>query len=106
MIFTFLLGVPLILGGISSRRRITFLRQRGLARRARVVQVEGTTSSIGKIPIYRLTLELMGRNGPYRAQVSKTLHAPEASSIVGQSLSILANPNDDTDVILDETELV
>lgn len=101
-----LIGVPLTLGGISSRRRVTFLRQRGIARRARVIQVEGTTSRIGPIPIYHLTLELLGPNGPYRARVSKALHAPQATAIVGQTVGILANPADDTDVILDEADLV
>lgn len=98
--------MPLLLGGLSARRRITFLRQRGIARRARVIQVEGTTSRVGPLPIYSLTLELMGRSGPYRAIVRKALHAPEASSIVGQSVNILASPSDATDVILDEIEQV
>jgi hypothetical protein len=104
--FLLLLGVPLLLGGISTRRRVTFLRQRGIARRARVIQVEGTTSRIGPIPIYNLTLELLGPRGPYRARVSKALHAPDATAIVGQTVGILANPADDSDVILDEADLV
>ena len=101
-----ILGVPFTLGGISARRRVTFLRRHGHARRGRVIQVEGTGSSIGPIPIYNLTLELIGPAGPYRVQVRKTLHAPEASSIVGKTLPILANPSVPTDAILDELELV
>lgn len=101
-----LLGVPLTLSGLSSRRRITFLRQHGHARRARVIQIEGTTSAVGDIPIYALTLELAGPAGPYRVRVNKALHAPAAAAIVGQSLNILASPSDPTDAILDEATLV
>lgn len=106
VLLMFLLGVPLTLAGISNRRRIGFLRQHGHARRARVIQIEGTTSSIGDIPIYDLTLELIGPSGPYRVRVRKVLHAPEAAAIVGTFLNILANPQDPTDAILDEIALV
>lgn len=98
------LGLPFTLGGISARRRISLLRQRGILRRAHVTQIETTGTRIGSIPIYSLTLQLHGPRGGYHAHVRKALSAPQASSIVGTTVSILANPANDTDVILDELE--
>ena len=106
VLFMLLLGVGLTVAGVSFRKRVNFLRQHGIARRARVIQIEGTTSRIGNIPIYNLTLELLGPKGSYRARVRKALHAPDATAIVGTFVSILANPSDDSDVILDELTFV
>jgi len=93
-------------GGVKSRDRVTFLRQHGILRRGRVIQVSGTTARLGPIPIYQLTLELVGPQGAYRVMVSKALYAPEASAIVGNFLNVLADPGDRTDVILDEATLL
>lgn len=106
IVLLFLLGGVLTLVGVGKWRRVTFLSEHGIRLAAHVVQIDGTSTRIGHLPVYRLTVEVADPKEPYRAHVLKPLHAHEASAIMGKELRILAHPTDRSTVILDEADQV
>lgn len=102
LLVLFLLGALFTALGIGKWRRVGFLSEHGIRTSGRVVEIEGTSTRIGHLPVYRLTMEASGPAGSFRTQVSKALHAHEASSAMGRELRLLVNPNDSSDAILDE----
>lgn len=106
LLLLLLLGVLFAALGIGKWRRVGFLSEHGIRTTGRVVHVEGTSTRIGHLPVYRLTVEAAGTTGSFRTQVSKALHAHEASNAVGRELRLLVNPNDPSDAILEEENQV
>jgi hypothetical protein len=101
------LGGLFTLLGVGKWRRVGFLSEHGLRLMARVVQIDGTSTRIGHLPVYRLTVEVPdAAQQSYRAELQKALHAHEASAIIGKELRIIVHPTDRTNVILDEADQV
>lgn len=95
------LGYVITLVGIDNRKQALRVKASGIPLLARVARVEGTSTKIGHLPVYKLILEVSGPNGPYSAEAHKTLHAHEASAMVGRTLPVLADPEKPTEVFFE-----
>jgi len=102
VVFT-LVGIPLVSRGIAKGRRYVYLREHGVPRAAQVVGADYTGVRTGDdMPIYRLSLQVAGPSGPYRTSVDKILLEHQVNLIIGTEVRVLANPDEPTDIILDE----
>ena len=83
-------------------RHAAWLRTQGLSLRARIVSAEPTGTTINDVPRVRLTFDVTGPDGAYRATCKRLMPSNEAASCVGHHVRIRANPGKLDDVVLED----
>jgi hypothetical protein len=83
-------------------KRIAWLRTNGLSLSARIVNAERTGTMINNVPVYRFMLQVQGPHGPYASSFNKLAPEHQVAMLMGQQVRVRANPQQLTEVILED----
>jgi len=95
-------GVVAVAAARAKAKKTAWLRTNGLSLVARVVNVEQTGTMINNVPVFRFILQVQGPHGPYAASFTKLVPVHQVASIMGQQIRVRANPQQLSEVILED----
>jgi hypothetical protein len=94
-------GVVTVVRALLAGQRAASLSLNGLSLEARVLDATPTMATVNHVPEYRLTLEVAGPQGPYRATQKKVLRDHQLTALIGHTVLVRANPNKLDDLIFE-----
>lgn len=95
-------GVAIFFSARAKGKRAAWLRVNGLQLPARIVNAQMTGTRINDVPIYKFILQVQGPQGPYASSFNKLAPEHLVAMMVGQQVSVRANPQNLTEVVLEE----
>lgn len=95
-------GVLLTISGRAKQRKAAWIRSHGVALTARVVDAQHTGMAEGDVPIYRLSLELNGPDGPYTVTTNRIIPEHEVGLLLHKEVRVRAHPVNRLEVVIED----
>jgi hypothetical protein len=96
------IGIFVVLRARAKGRHAMWLRTHGIPLQARIVNAQQTGTYINNVPQYQFALQVAGPNGPFAASFTKLAPEHEVAMLMGRDVRVRANPNNPSEVILED----